>query len=59
MIGLFFFFFLFEIGFAKTTDGFRKGLFKCLIATDVAARGLDIEDVGLVIQTQPPMDAET
>lgn len=43
----------------KTTQGFRNGLFKCLIATDVAARGLDIEDVGLVIQTQPPMDAET
>ncbi len=43
----------------KTTQGFRNGLFKCLIATDVAARGLDIEDVGLVIQTQPPMDHET
>ena len=43
----------------KTTESFRRGTFKCLIATDVAARGLDIEGIGLVIQTQPPMDHET
>jgi len=42
-----------------TTEGFRKGRFPVLICTDVAARGLDIEDVKLVIQLEPPSDAET
>ncbi len=27
----------------KTTQSFRNGTFQCLIATDVAARGLDID----------------
>lgn len=42
-----------------TLAGFREGSFKCLIATDVAARGLDIPEVDLVIQTQPPEQPET
>ena len=33
---------------------FKKGAIRCLVATDVAARGLDIKGVDLVIQTQPP-----
>ena len=33
----------------KIFDGFRKGTISVLIATDVAARGLDIDDVGLVV----------
>eukprot|EP00123_Amoebidium_parasiticum_P005977 comp17042_c0_seq1/m.15755 comp17042_c0_seq1/g.15755 ORF comp17042_c0_seq1/g.15755 comp17042_c0_seq1/m.15755 type:complete len:692 (-) comp17042_c0_seq1:560-2635(-) len=42
-----------------TLDGFRKGHFNVLVATDVAARGLDIPDVQLVVQVSPPRDAET
>ena len=30
-----------------------------LVATDVAARGLDIANVDLVLQTSPPMDHDT
>jgi len=42
-----------------TLEGFRKGKFNCLIATDVAARGLDIPEIDLVIQTEPPKDVES
>jgi len=37
-----------------TTEGFRQGRFSILIATDVAARGLDIDGVQLVIHLSPP-----
>lgn len=30
---------------------FREGVIQALIATDVAARGLDIDNVDLIIQT--------
>jgi len=42
-----------------TFEGFRQGKFKCLIATNVAARGLDIPEVDLIIQLGPPKDVES
>ena len=41
-----------------TLAGFRKGNFSVLVATDVAARGLDITGVELVVQMEPPKDTE-
>ncbi|MBI5852771.1 MAG: DEAD/DEAH box helicase [Planctomycetes bacterium] len=40
----------------RTLAAFRKGLVTALIATDVAARGLDIEGVSTVVHFDPPMD---
>ncbi|WP_433943984.1 DEAD/DEAH box helicase [Paenibacillus sp. SN-8-1] len=37
---------------------FREGSIRLLIASDVAARGLDIEDLGLIVNYDPPMDAD-
>lgn len=37
-----------------TLKGFRNGLFEVLVATNVAARGLDIPEVDLVVQCSPP-----
>ncbi len=42
----------------RTLDAFRSGAVTTLIATDVAARGLDVPDVGRVIHADPPNDAE-
>jgi len=43
----------------KTLADFRAGRFSVLVATDVAARGLDISNVVLVVQCEPPRDPET
>ncbi|XP_042019003.1 DEAD-box ATP-dependent RNA helicase 7-like [Salvia splendens] len=37
---------------------FRPGKFSTLVAKDVAARGLDIDDFQLIIQCEPPRDVE-
>jgi len=42
-----------------TFKSFRNGSLKCLVATNVAARGLDIPEVDLIIQLSPPSDVET
>jgi ATP-dependent RNA helicase DeaD len=39
-------------------DGFKMGNFRYLIATDVAARGIDIDNVTLVINYDVPMEKE-
>ncbi len=38
----------------KVLRSFKKGRFRCLIATDVAARGIDIEGLAFVIHHQLP-----
>ena len=43
----------------RTLDAFRSGKVTTLVATDVAARGLDINDVGRVIHADPPSDPDT
>nr|CEL64672.1 TPA: chloroplastic DEAD-box ATP-dependent RNA helicase 3, related [Neospora caninum Liverpool] len=40
-------------------EGFRRGRYKVLIATDVAARGIDVDSVDLVIHCGVPTDADT
>ncbi|KAF3788058.1 DEAD-box ATP-dependent RNA helicase 3 [Nymphaea thermarum] len=43
----------------RTLNGFRQGKFSVLVATDVAARGLDIPNVDLIIHYELPNDPET
>ena len=42
-----------------TLKRFKEHKFSVLVATDVAARGLDIPNVDLVIQVEPPKETET
>ncbi|EGR28753.1 hypothetical protein IMG5_169500 [Ichthyophthirius multifiliis] len=42
-----------------TFQGFREGKFKCLVATNVASRGLDIPEVDLIVQLEPPKELDT
>ncbi|MFP5023010.1 DEAD/DEAH box helicase [Pseudonocardia phyllosphaerae] len=40
----------------RALDDFRSGEVPTLVATDVAARGIHIDDVGLVVHVDPPAD---
>lgn len=40
-------------------DGFRDGTFKILVATDIAARGIDVDGISHVINYDVPDTAET
>ena len=42
----------------KALDRFKKGLVPTLVATDVAARGVDVKDVGLVVNFDLPNEPE-
>lgn len=40
-------------------EGFKRNRFRILVATDVAARGLDVDDITHVINFDMPLDPET
>lgn len=43
----------------RVMQDFKKGWFRYLVATDVAARGIDIDNISLVINYDIPQDAES
>lgn len=42
----------------QALDGFRKGTYRVLVATDIAARGIDVADISHVINYDMPDTAE-
>jgi ATP-dependent RNA helicase DeaD len=38
---------------------FKRGKLRALVATDVAARGIDVQDIARVIHAEPPDDADS
>jgi ATP-dependent RNA helicase DeaD len=42
----------------RTLDAFRNGTINILVATDVAARGIDVPDIGMVIHGDIPKDTD-
>ncbi|MBQ2813712.1 MAG: DEAD/DEAH box helicase [Akkermansia sp.] len=42
----------------RVMDSFRKGCLSVLVATDIAARGLDIDDVDMVVNFELPREPE-
>ncbi|CAB9507569.1 dependent RNA helicase [Seminavis robusta] len=43
----------------KSLDAFRQGKISVMVATDVAARGLDVPTIGLVVQVDAPLDVDS
>jgi ATP-dependent RNA helicase RhlE len=42
----------------RTMDDFRSGAVKTLVATDIAARGIDVDDMDMVVNFDVPTDPE-
>ena len=42
----------------QALEGFKNGKYRVLVATDIAARGIDVKDIALVINYDVPEDAE-
>ena len=42
----------------RTLNAFRDGAIKTLVSTDVAARGIDVPNIELVVHVDPPGDAD-
>ena len=42
----------------KVLESFKKGELSCLVATDVAARGIDVTDLAMVVNYDLPNEAE-
>lgn len=40
----------------RNLDAFSKGSVKVLVATDIAARGIHVDDIGLVVHVDPPAE---
>ncbi len=43
----------------RALDGFKDGSIRALVATDIAARGIDVDGVRLVVNYHLPMETET
>lgn len=43
----------------RALAAFKRGDLRVLVATDVAARGIDVQDIARVIHADPPGDADT
>ena len=43
----------------RALSSFRSGQLRALVATDVAARGIDVQDIARVVQIDVPTDADT
>ncbi len=42
----------------KALEGFKSGFFRVLVATDIAARGIDVKNIGLVVNYDLPENNE-
>lgn len=43
----------------RALDGFRNGKVRVLVATDIASRGIDVPDVGCVVNMELPLETES
>jgi ATP-dependent RNA helicase DeaD len=42
----------------RALSAFKRGTLRVLVATDVAARGIDVQDIARVVHAEPPTDAD-